>query len=372
MVNVGEQHAQEARTSFPILRASDEVAATYNLLFRYMFDRHRDLPLPASFLIDEHGQIVKVYQGRADAKSVEKDFRNIPRTSAERLARALPFTGVSTTFEFGRNYLSLGSIFFQRGYMESAEDFFESALKDDPLSAEAFYGLGSVYLKEKNSRARECFERAASLKASYPETAPNAWNNLGLLATSEGETASAIGYFKQALQTDPDHFIALENLGNAYRQQKRWEEARETLERALAIKPGDPEANYSLGMVFAQWNDTGRAYEYLQKALQARPAYPEALNNLGVLYLRTRRRDEAVAAFEKCIRVAPAFDQSYLNLARTYVIEGNPEKARPVLLALLTQHPDQRLGATGVGATALSLRRRDATFDYYRFRSFAR
>ena len=344
VVNVGKQHAQAAQTPFPVLRASADVAATYNLLFRYLFDRHRDLLLPTSFLIDEHGQIVKVYQGRAAGKSVEKDFRNIPRTSAERLARALPFSGVSTTFEFGRNYLSLGSIFFQRGYMESAEDFFQSALKDDPSSAEAFYGLGSVYLKEvKNSQARECFQRAANLKATYPETAPNAWNNLGLLATREGDTASAVGYFKQALQTDPDHFIALENLGNAYRQQKRWNEAHETLERALAIKPEDPEANYSLGMVFAQWDDTGQAYEYLQKALHVRPDYPEALNNLGVLYLRTRRRDEAVAAFKKCIRVAPAFDQSYLNLARTYTIEGDPAKARAVLLALLTQHPDHAL-----------------------------
>ena len=143
------------------MEISDDVAAIYNLLFRYLFDRHRDLPLPASFLIDEQGQIVKVYQGRADPQSAERDFRNIPRTDAERLRRALPFSGVSTTFEFGRNYLSLGSIFFQHGYMEPAGEFFQAALKDDPASAEALYGLGSVYLKkEKNGQARECFETA--------------------------------------------------------------------------------------------------------------------------------------------------------------------------------------------------------------------
>ena len=102
---------------------------------------------------------------------------------------------------------------------------------------------------------------------------------------------------------------ALQNLGNAYRLQKRWDEARQVLERALAVRPQDPETNYSLGMVFAQTDDTARAYEYLQRALQLRPAYPEALNNLGVFYLRTRRRDEAVAKFEECIRVAPDFDQ---------------------------------------------------------------
>ena len=33
---------------------------------------------------------------------------------------------------------------------------------------------------------------------------------------------------------------------------QNWDEARNTLERALKVKPDDPEANYGLGMVFAQ------------------------------------------------------------------------------------------------------------------------
>jgi tetratricopeptide (TPR) repeat protein len=320
---------------------SDDVIATYNLLFRYLFDRHRDLPLPSSFLLDEQGQIVRVYAGEVSVEQVEKDRKSIPRSDAERLRKALPFPGVSTTYEFGRNYVSLGSIFFQRGYVEAAEGFFQAALKDDPASAEAFYGLGSVYLKlDKTGLAREYFQRAAELRANYPETGPNAWNNLGLLAAREGETEKAADYFEKALKLDRDHFISLENLGNAYRQQKRFAEARSTLEHALALKPSDPEANYSLGMVFAQENDGDSAYRYLQKALEIRPAYPEALNNLGILYLRTRRRDDAVKEFEKCISVAPAFDQAYLNLARVYSIEGGNEKARAVLEALLAQHPD--------------------------------
>jgi len=226
-----------------------------------------------------------LYQGPVNPEIVEQDFRHIPQTTAERLRNALPFTGVATTYDFGRNYLSFGSVFFQRGYLDQAEASFRLALRDDPSSAEAHYGLGSVYLKQdKTSAARDSFERVVKLAASYPDTLPNAWNNLGLLDTREGRTDEAIGCFQEALRQSPDYLIALENLGNAYRQQKRWEEARRTLERALAVRPQDPEANYSLGMVFAQTEETGRAYEYLQRALHSRPAYPEALNNLGVLY----------------------------------------------------------------------------------------
>jgi tetratricopeptide (TPR) repeat protein len=317
------------------------VAAIYNILYRYLFDRHRDLGLPTSFLINDQGEIVKVYQGPINADRVEQDFRHMPRTPAERLAKALPWAGVSETFEFARNYLSYGSIFFQREYFGQAEASFRQALRDDPTSAEAFYGVGSACLNlGKMAEARASFRRAVELVPSYPDTLPNAWNNLGLLSTREDRTGDAIGYFQQALKVNPDHLIALENLGNAYRQQKNWEQARKVLEHAVAVSPSDPESNYSLGMVFAQTDDAARAYEYLQRALKARPAYPEALNNLGILYLRTQRRDDAVATFKECIRVAPGFDQSYLNLSRVYALEGAPDKARAVLLELLTQHPD--------------------------------
>jgi tetratricopeptide (TPR) repeat protein len=331
---------RERHFSFPILRGSDAVAGIYNIFYRHLFDRHRDLCLPTSFLIGAKGEVVKLYQGSLNPEHVELDFQHIPQTPAERLAKALPFPGVPDAVEFRRNYLSYGSDFFQREYFEQAEASFRLALRDEP-SAEAWYGLGSVYLKQqKSAEARDSFERATKLPAGYPETLPNAWNNLGLLATREGRTAEAIPYFQEALRLNPDHLVALENLGNAYRQQKQWEEARKVLQRAVEVSPQDPEANYSLGMVFAQLDDSERAYEFLQRAVKLRPAYPEALNNLGVLYLRTRRRDEAVASFEECIRVAPGFDQSYLNLARVYTIEGKPDKARSVLLALLKQHPD--------------------------------
>jgi tetratricopeptide (TPR) repeat protein len=332
---------RDQRLSFPILLGSDDIAAIYNILYRYLFDRHRDLALPTSFLISASGEIVKVYQRPVIADHVAYDLEHISETVAERLARALPFPGVSDTVDFGRNYLSYGSAFFQRGYMEQAAASFQIALRDDPQSAEALYGVGSVYLdQQKAVEARESFERTLKLRASYPDTLANSWNNLGLLAAREGHTEEAIRDFQEALKLSPDHMIALVNLGSAYRQQKRWDDARKTYARAIEVNSDDAEANYGLGMVFAQSDDTARAFDSLQRALQLRPVYPEALNNLGILYLRTHRRDDAVASFEQCIRAAPTFDQAYLNLARVYSIEGRPDKARPVLQELLKHRPD--------------------------------
>jgi FimV-like protein len=327
--------------SFPILTSSSDVVATYNLLYRQLFDRHRDMSVPISFLLDPGGNVVKIYQGPPLIDRFEADFKNIPQTDAERLAKALPFPGLAESYDFGRNYLALGFVFFERGYYEQSEAFLQQAAKNDPTSADALYGLGSAFLQQNKSKeARDCFEKALQLHASYPGTLPNAWNNLGILAARQGNTDAAIQAFHHALQMDPEHAIALLNLGNAYRQEKDWPEAELALKHALTLNPDDPEANYSLGMVYAQQNDTHRAHEYLEKALAARPAYPEALNNLGILYLRTQRTAEAIRSFEESIRVAPAYDQSYLNLARVYVIVGDREKAKAILEQLLAQQPD--------------------------------
>jgi tetratricopeptide (TPR) repeat protein len=337
--------AADQQLSISILRATEDFVAVYGIVYRQLFDRHRDLTLPTSFLIDGAGNIVKVYQGPIAPQHVEEDFQHIPKTDAERLARALPFPGAKFTFEFSRNYLSMGALFFQRGYLDQAEAVFQQALRDDPESAEALYGIGSVYLNQnKNAAARETFERVVRLQANYPDTLPDAYNNLGVIATREGRVADSVECFQQALRLNPHHLLSLDNLGNAYRLEKRWDEARTVLERALQAAPQDAEANYSLAMVFAQADDTDKAYQHLQRALQARPDYPEALNNLGVLYLRTDRRNDAVTSFEKCIRVAPAFDQAYLNLARVYILEGARDKARGILLDLLKQNPDHAQG----------------------------
>jgi tetratricopeptide (TPR) repeat protein/peroxiredoxin len=334
------QPATGPRSPFPVLRSNDDVVAIYNILNRYLFDRHRDISLPLSFLIDQEGNIVKVYQGVINPGNVEQDIPQIPRTFDQRIAKALPFPGTTESTEFHRNYLSYGSVFFQHGYFEQAGAAFQLASQDNPSSAEALYGLGSVYLKQqKATDARQAFERAIKAKASYPETLPNAWNNLGLLAARDGRTDEAIGDFQKALRLDPDYSIAISNLGNAFRQANRLDDAQQAFERGLRVNPEDPDANYGLGMVFAQTNDTHRAEEHLQKAIKYRSPYPEALNNLAILYLRTERRDQAVATFEESIRLAPGFDQPYLNLARVYALEGSVDKARAVLQQLLTNRP---------------------------------
>src|SRR5437016_11951152 len=287
--NVGQASrslaAQEA-LSFPNELATQQVAGIYNIIYRYLFDRRRDLPIPASLLLDKDGMIVKVYQGPVHPERLMEDLRSLPSTQAERIVKALPFGGVLYQGAFQRNDFTYGVAMFQRGYLEQAASSFKQVIAAKPEDPEAYYNLGTLYLRRNSLQdARHDLEQTVKLRPNHPE----AWNNLGMVAAQEGRTDEAIRNFKQSLVLRPTYAIALANLGNIYRRQGDFEEGEKLLNRALEITPDDPEINYSLGMLYAEQNQLEQAARYLEKAVSLRPDYPDALNNLGVLFVQIGR-----------------------------------------------------------------------------------
>jgi Flp pilus assembly protein TadD/peroxiredoxin len=331
--------AARERFSFPALFATEEVAGVYNIIYRYLFDRRRDLAIPASFLLDKEGMIVKVYQGPIDPRRLLEDVKSAPTTAADRRQKALPLGGVLYQGTFQRNDFTYGVALFQHGYLDQAAESFQQVIASKPDDPEGYYNLGTLNLRRNDfQQARYYLEQTLKLRPNYPE----AWNNLGMIAAQEGHPDAAVKNFQQSLLLRPAYPTALLNLGNIYRRQRSFDKAQEFLDQALAIQPDDPEVNYSLGMLYAQQGQVQSAGDYLQKAIDLRPDYPEALNNLGVLFVQVKNDAGAEAQFKTCIRVAPNFDQSYLNLARLYVMQNDKEKAREVLLELLRVQPQHR------------------------------
>ena len=328
--------ASQERFSFPVVFATEEVAGIYNITYRYLFDRRRNLAIPTSFLLDKEGMIVKVYQGAIVPERLLADVKTIPTTAAGRMQKAMPLGGVLYQGGFQRNDFTYGVALFQRGYLEQSAESFQHVVAAKPDDPEGYYNLGTLNLRRNDfKQAREYLEKTLKLRASYPE----AWNNLGMMSAQEGHADEAIQNFEQALLLRPTYAIALLNLGNVYRRQGAFEKAQDCLTRALEIEPDNPEVNYSLGMFYAQQNQLQSASSYLQRAIELRTDYPEALNNLGVLFVREQDYAKAEEQFKTCIRVVPSFDQSYLNLARLYALRDDKVKARGVLQDLLRIQP---------------------------------
>jgi len=338
--------ARTKQLTLPILSATKEVAGVYNLVYRYLFDRRRDLALPCSFLVDGSGQIVKVYRGLAEPAGILADAATLPGSYQERIAKGLPFPGTLHHGRFARNDFTYGVAFFQHGYLDQAADSFRQVIAAKPDNAEAYYNLGTLNLRKNNlDEARRYLQQTIKLQPEYPE----AWNNLGMIAGQQNQLDEAIQHFRQSLAQRPDYVTALLNLGNVYRRQGNTPEASRLLTHAVELEPENAEANYGLGMLYARENDLVRASELLQRAVELRPDYADAINNLGVLYVQQKKNAQAQEQFTTCIRVAPNFDQAYLNLARLYMLLNEKEKARDILQALLKIQPQHKLAQQALG-----------------------
>ncbi len=336
---------QEGLT-FPVVFAGDEVAGVYNIVYRYLFDRRRDLGIPTSFLVDPQGQIVRVYQGALDLARLPEDARTAPATDSERMRRALPFPGELLEGPFLRNDFTYGVALFQHGYLDQAGLSFREVLVRKPDDPEAYYNLGTLSLRRNDlQHARQYLEQTVKLRPDYPE----AWNNLGMIAAQAGEPEEAVRNFQQSLLLRPGYATALLNLGNVYRRQGDFAKARQCLQLAAAAQPNDPEVNYSLGMLYAEQNQMQTAADYLSKAIALRPDYPQALNNLGVLLVHMQDYAHAETQFRTCMRLVPAFDQSYLNLASLYAMQGETQQAKDVLQQLLRIQPGNRSAQQALG-----------------------
>ena len=332
--------ASRENLSLPILLATEQVAGVYNLTYRFLFDRRRDLGIPTSLLLNRENRIVKVYQGELDPVTLLNDAQTIPDTVAGFWEKALPFPGKVFRDEFQRNNLTYGVALFQHGYLEEAAAAFQQVIAAMPNEPVAYYNLGTLYLERNEpTEARPYFEKAVKLRPAYAE----AWNNLGMVSAQQGNEEEAIQNFEQSLRLRPSYVTALVNLGNLQRHQGAFEEAQKLLERALEAEPDNPDAMYGMGMLHARQNQLPQAEKYLERAAELRPDSPEILNNLGVLLVRQGQYGRAKEEFQTCLRVAPASDQAYLNLAKLYVLLNEKDQARQTLQELLRRQPEHKL-----------------------------
>lgn len=87
-------------------------------------------------------------------------------------------------------------------------------------------------------------------------------------------------------------------------QQGKWEEALETLTRAVEADPQDPEAHLAMGIVLRRLNRLEPAIEAFSKGLQVDPLEPELVFRRGIAWFRLGQYGIALKDFEDASGIA--------------------------------------------------------------------
>jgi len=163
--------------------------------------------------------------------------------------------------------VSLASIYYGKKRHELARMVLENARQIHPGDPAVWNKLAFVELALGNRpKALEHLRTAASLREDYPE----AHTNYGAMLVDAEDYPGAVRELELAVKHAPASPEAWLNLGNAYRGEKRFDDAKRAYDRALLLDPKMREAHFGVGVLHLDIEKPGMGtVERLEKGVAA-------------------------------------------------------------------------------------------------------
>ena len=236
------------------------------------------------------------------------------------------------------------------GDYDEAERLFKLALekmtKDDTEDSKTIHeNLGQVYaLKGDNDEAIQHYEEALSLSEL---DSPDYYSTSGEIKILGNSVAEAIKDFEKALELDPDHFSANNNLGLIFLGMI--DESIEDFERAL---PHNQKA-YLLGGDLTTMENLALSYYALDRFADALPLF-ETLNTaspdnglakyyIGFIYLENGDLTKARIFLREAIRLDPSLNSAVVQEILGLDTGDQPDPVRDIVI--LQPYPSSPTGS---------------------------
>ena len=156
---------------------------------------------------------------------------------------------------------------------------------------------------------------------------PVALHMLGGIALTVGNPTVAVELIGAAVAQQPAYFEAHSNLGHALLELGRGEAEAASCERAIAIKEDFPEAHFNLANALHALQRYEPAMRHYQRALALNPEYTAAYANLGLVQQELGQSTAAIDNFNKALAREPRFAQVHNNLGNLYTAARDLERA---------------------------------------------
>jgi tetratricopeptide (TPR) repeat protein len=251
-----------------------------------------------------------------------------------------------------------GQILLRRGRASEAAPVFEGALSIESDNAVARYNLGEAYRQLGNTERaerewRETIRIRPGMSAAHEALAASALRKgdvQGVLESGESlirtMPASATGFMlrgmaraaqkdytaaepdlKKALELAPESPMTHSKLAYLRAAQRRWPEAEQEFEQALARDPNFVEALRGLMVVYGGRSQASRSLSRVLAQAGKAPQNSEIQVMLGGLYMRAKQNEESEAAFGRAIEINPHNLDAYFLLAEVQKDQGARDRA---------------------------------------------
>ncbi len=224
--------------------------------------------------------------------------------------------------------------------------------------------LDSALRHYEAGRFAEAQQRCRELLAREPEHA-GALNLLGIMLIQQGER-SAIELLEKAVRLAPAEPNFLTNLGFAYGDLGRLEEAVRCFREVASSSPASAQAAYNLGVAQTNLRQFEDAAESYRRATELEPQFGQAHHGRAVSLCELERYEEALQSARHAAEILPNDAATQNNLADILGRLGRMDEAEARLRQLTMLSPASAQVAHNLGVAQSALRRFGDAAESYR------
>lgn len=256
----------------------------------------------------------------------EKDFKEINDLVDEKRFQEAYNVGISLHEKYKDNErfcIIMGTICLVLGRYDDAVKYYNLVIetsRDDAF----YYNLGVAYdTLGKEKEAILAYTNSINLNPNHAM----ALNNLGGILYQIGEIEEGLESVKRAIKIDSNSEIILSNLSYFLYEQSSYQEAMQYLQRLIKLYPESEYAFSNLGIIYNNLGRYDEAIDVFKKSLKINPNSFSTYYNMGISFYRKKEIGKAIDSYQKSIKLKDDFVEGYNNLAFAYKEIGDYENA---------------------------------------------
>ena len=206
-------------------------------------------------------------------------------------------------------------------YVDSAEQ--QAGLKTDAFLADLSFLRGRIYGElHQVENALKAYEVVLAFNPKYQ----GAWLNMGNLAFRGGQFGESLHHYRKEYEVsgNPNSLVYM---GRGYAELGMADSARAAYERALVQDDSLAEAYIRLAVLHDDNGEVEQALSYAQRALALRPEDPDYRYIVGQALLQHGAITEAEAHFRQTIEQVPGHSKAHYGLGIALSRSGLAEEA---------------------------------------------
>lgn len=205
-----------------------------------------------------------------------------------------------------------------QGKVADAVQLAKRAAEVNSADSENWYNLGDIYEKIINiaggadSFAENSYRKASELSPKNPDPLIGQGRVLMFMARQaqddkikQEKIENAIDCLKKAIELKSDYAAAHFQLGMAYAQDARKDEAIKEFELTKTLSNDAAPVNFQLGILYYNNNDFDKAKIEMEAAINLDPNFSNARYVLGLIYDKKGEKDDAISQFERVLKLNP-------------------------------------------------------------------